>query len=428
MKSLSRYSKYRDSGIEWIGEIPEHWEIKKVKWFFKQEKRRIKSNDKIITCFRDGEVTLRSNRKTEGFTNALKEHGYQGIRKNDLVIHNMDAFAGAVGVSDSDGKATPVYSVCTPYNLNEIKPYFYAFYLRNLARKGFIQSLSKGIRERSTDFRFNDFKELTLPIPPIEEQKTIIDYIQESNSKIGKAITQKQELIKLLKERQQIVINSAVTKGIDSSVVMKDSGVEWLGGVPEHWETTKLGLLLTPINIKNMPKLPLLSVVREQGIILRDIENQDTNHNFIPDDLSNYKVVKKGQFVMNKMKAWQGSYGVSNYTGIVSPAYYVFKLKNAKLIPNFFHIAIRAKFSYVPFFIQASDGVRIGQLDLSKSRMKEIPFFIPPIEEQNAIIKYIQESSSKIDKAINLKKREIERLKELKETLIDGCVTGRVRV
>ena len=201
----------------------------------------------------------------------------------------------------------------------------------------------------------------------------------------------------------------------------KDSGVEWIGEIPEHWKITKLGLCLTPVSIKNRSDLLLLSVVREKGIILRDIEDQDSNHNFIPDDLSNYKMVKKGQFAMNKMKAWQGSYGVSDHTGIVSPAYYVFKLQHVK--PDFFHLAIRSKSTYVPFFVQASDGVRIGQWDLSKTRMKEIPFYLPTEEEQDKIVKYIRDSNKKIDQAITLKEQLIEKLKERRQVLINDAIT-----
>ncbi|WP_267779915.1 restriction endonuclease subunit S, partial [Vibrio cholerae] len=104
----------KDSGVDWIGKIPEHWEVRRAKYIFKKENRPVSLEDDVVTCFRDGQVTLRTNRRTEGFTFATKEHGYQGIRKGDLVIHAMDAFAGAIGVSDSDGKSSPVYSACTP--------------------------------------------------------------------------------------------------------------------------------------------------------------------------------------------------------------------------------------------------------------------------------------------------------------------------
>lgn len=203
----------------------------------------------------------------------------------------------------------------------------------------------------------------------------------------------------------------------------KNSGVEWLGDIPEHWEVSKLGTLLKPISIRNHPDLPLLSITREDGVIVRDIEDDSTNHNFIPDDLSNYKVLRKGQFGMNKMKAWQGSYGILPETGIVSPAYYIFDF-NKQIDSKFFHFAIRSK-NYVSFFRQASDGVRIGQWDLSQTRMKGIPFFIPPLSEQTAIANFLDKKTSLIDHAIELKKKTIALLKEQKQILIQELVTGK---
>lgn len=210
-QGLDKNVKLKDSGVEWIGEIPEHWEIEKGKWLFNQNKRAVRKQDEIVTCFRDGEVTLRKNRKKEGFTNALKEHGYQGIRIGDLVIHNMDAFAGAIGVSDSEGKSTPVYSVCTPRKENKVLPMYYALYLRELARTSFILSLSKGIRERSSDFRFNDFANLLFPLPAIKEQRDIINHINNKGEKIATAIGLKEKEIEKLKEYKSSLINGVVT-------------------------------------------------------------------------------------------------------------------------------------------------------------------------------------------------------------------------
>ncbi len=201
----------------------------------------------------------------------------------------------------------------------------------------------------------------------------------------------------------------------------KDSGVEWLGKIPEHWEIGKLGTLLKPVSIKNRPDLPLLSITREAGVIERNIEDDSENHNFIPDDLSGYKVLNEGQFGMNKMKAWQGSYGIAPMTGIVSPAYYVFDF-NSSINPRFFHLAIRSK-NYVAFFGQASDGVRVGQWDLSKTRMKEIPFFIPPLPEQTAIAAFLDDKTAKIDRAIAQKEKMIALLKERKQIIIQNAVT-----
>ena len=193
---MEKYSEYKDSGVYFLPILPKDWQIIKAKYLFKEEKRSVQPEDEIVTCFRDGQVTLRKNRRLDGFTNSMKEIGYQGVRKGDLVIHNMDAFAGAIGVSDSDGKATPVYSCCTPLNDN-INQYYYCYLLRFLARNGFILSLAKGIRERSTDFRFNDFKELYLPVPQIDEQNRIVSYIDKYMAQIDEAIVQQQKMIDL---------------------------------------------------------------------------------------------------------------------------------------------------------------------------------------------------------------------------------------
>lgn len=236
----NRYDKYKDSGIAWIGEIPEHWEVKKGKNLFKKEERPVRDNDEIITCFRDGEVTLRSNRRTDGFTNAMKEVGYQGVRRGDLVIHNMDAFAGAIGVSDSDGKSTPVYSVCTPKDEADANVYYYAYLLRSYALGGVIQSLAKGIRERSTDFRYKEFGDLFYQHPTIQEQQSIAAYLDQKCGEIDELITLQEEMITKLQSYKQSVITEAVTKGLDKNVPLKDSGIKWIGKIPEHWEVIKI--------------------------------------------------------------------------------------------------------------------------------------------------------------------------------------------
>src|SRR5690606_32598793 len=201
----------------------------------------------------------------------------------------------------------------------------------------------------------------------------------------------------------------------------KDSGIDWIGQIPEHWEVSKLGNILKPYSVKNKPHLPLLSITREKGVILRGEDPDESNHNFIPDDLSGYKHIKKGQFGMNKMKAWQGSYGYSYFEGIVSPAYYIFDISD-KLYGEYFSKTIRSR-AFVPFFIKASDGVRIEQWDLSKPRMKEIPFYIPPIHEQEAIANFLDEKTAKIDALVQTKEQQIEKLKELRQAKIHQAVT-----
>ena len=165
---------------------------------YQKMQRPTSDTDEVVTCFRDGTVTLRKNRRTTGFTESLKEIGYQGIRKGDLVIHVMDAFAGSIGVSDSDGKGTPVYSVCQAKGNSNNQ--YYALLLREMARSGYIQSLYRGIRERSSDFRFEVFAAQFYPVPPREEQDQIVRFLDWKVSSINRLINIKQEQLRKVKE------------------------------------------------------------------------------------------------------------------------------------------------------------------------------------------------------------------------------------
>lgn len=200
----------------------------------------------------------------------------------------------------------------------------------------------------------------------------------------------------------------------------KESGSRWLGTVPSHWKIQNLRTLSTKRSERNRPDLPLLSVAREKGVFVRSLTDQDENHNVIPDDLSNYKVARAGDLVINKMKAWQGSMGLAPCDGIVSPAYFVFRflLKN----PRFGHLLLRSK-PYVAHFAQASDGVRIGQWDLSIAGMRQIPVLIPSEDEQAAIVRFLDHASGQIERAIRAKKKLIALLNEQRKTIINGAVT-----
>jgi type I restriction enzyme, S subunit len=189
----------------------------------------------------------------------------------------------------------------------------------------------------------------------------------------------------------------------------KDSGSQWLSKVPKHWEVRNLRTFIKSKNRRNRPDLPLLSVAREKGVFVRSLTDQDENHNVIPEDLSNYKVAPKGSLVINKMKAWQGSMGIAPCDGIVSPAYYVFDFAIANTA--FGQALLRSK-PYVAHFGQASDGVRVGQWDLSISGMRQIPVLSPPPPEQSAIVRFLTWANGRIDQAIRAKQKVIKLLNE----------------
>ena len=202
--------KMKATNIPWLPEIPEHWTVKRGKNLFNKEQRPIEEGDDIVTCFRDGEVTLRKNRRTTGFTEATDYSHYQHICKGDLVIHQMDAFAGASGVSDSNGMGTPVLSVCTA-KVEGLNHYYYAYILRLMGKNNFILSLYRGIRERSSDFRFETFAKQYLPVPPASEQNEIVEFINERSSKIDTLASKLQQEIESIKEYKQRLISDVVT-------------------------------------------------------------------------------------------------------------------------------------------------------------------------------------------------------------------------
>ena len=415
----NRYSSYKDSGIEWVEDVPVHWEVKKFKRVFYEIKKRCNPN---LNCgsISFGKVVYKDDEKIPEST----KKSYQVVNKGDFLVNplnlNYDLISLRIALSDIDVVVSSGYIVLS--NSVQLDKTFYKYFLHRFD-VAFMKLLGSGVRQT---LNWNDIANCDLIFPPLPEQTAIAEFLDRKTALIDQAIDIKQKQIELLKERKQILIHKAVTRGLNSDVKMKHSGNKAVGDIPEHWQINKLRNSLKPVSIKNHPDLPLLSITRELGVIERNIDDPEENHNFIPDDLAGYKLIKTGQFGMNKMKAWQGSYGISSFTGIVSPAYFVFDLIS-DIVPTFFHLAIRSKF-YIPFFVQASDGVRIGQWDLSKERMKEIPIIIPPVDEQMQIVSFIDRASEKIMVAINAKEQEIEKLKEYKATLINSAVTGKIKV
>lgn len=207
--------------------------------------------------------------------------------------------------------------------------------------------------------------------------------------------------------------------GLSQYKEYRPTSSRWIGDVPSHWTVRSLRNLTRARNERNHADAALLSVVREKGVIVRDLEN-DNNHNVIPDDLSNYKFAYEGDLVINKMKAWQGSMGIAPCNGIVSPAYYVFEF--AMAYRQFAHKLLRSK-PYVDHFAQASDGVRIGQWDLSIPGMREIPVVIPPEDEQKLIVRFLDWANVRLEKAVRAKRRVIALLEEQKQAIIHSIVT-----
>ena len=204
---LNPSAPMKDSGIPWVGQFPTHWTKKKGKYILRYMSKPVKQDDGVITCFRDGDVTLRSNRREDGFTMADKEIGYQGVDAGDLVVHGMDGFAGAIGISDSRGKASPVLNVL---NTKQNKKYI-MYYLRSMAYGEVFTALSTGIRVRSCDLRWNKLAELLYPLPPIDEQNNIVNHIDNQIARTNEIIADKKSQIETLDGYKKSLIYEYVT-------------------------------------------------------------------------------------------------------------------------------------------------------------------------------------------------------------------------
>lgn len=420
------YDSYKGSGVEWIGDVPASWSVERGKWLFVKKDRPVRPEDEIVTCFRDGQVTLRNNRRTEGFTNALKEHGYQGIRKGDLVIHAMDAFAGAIGVSDSDGKSTPVYSACVPREPDTVDPYFYAYYMRHIALSGLLVSLAKGIRERSTDFRYNDFADLQLAVPSLPEQRAIAAFLDEKCAKVDEAVRIKEEQIALLRERRQILIQQAVTRGLNPAATMKDSGIDWIGQIPAHWEVRRGKHLFLKVSRPVRQSDEIVTCFRDGEVTLRS--NRRTEGFTTALKEIGYQGVRKNDLVIHAMDAFAGAIGVSDSDGKATPVYSVcVPLGKDAVDPHFFSQLMR-QIALSGLLVSIAKGIRERSTDFRYNDFANLWLAVPPLSEQKEITAHIKDITAQIAGVIAIKQDQIVTLKEYKTSLINAAVTGKIKV
>ena len=420
---MKKYESYKDSGVGWIGKIPSHWSCVPFRRIAKVQCNLVRPSENL-TMFQISPDSIEKNSgkiiKTRTVEEAKVDSDNHRFYKGQILYSKIRPLLNKVTSAPYDGLCSAdMYPISTIENTEYVMYY--------MLSEAFLSSVKNIVADRVKMPKINqdELKNTDFVIPPFSEQQVIVDYLKEKNLKIEQYVSARERERELLDSLKQSEIANVVTKGLNPNVRMKDSGIPWIGMIPEHWEVKRLRHFIKFVSVKGHGEKPLLSVTREQGVIERNIESKEENHNFIPDDLSGYKLVRKGQFVINKMKSWQGSYGVSDYDGIVSPAYYVCDLTFP--CKKFFSMAIRSK-AYIPFFTQYSKGIRVDQWDLSPIGLKSIPFIVPPIEEQQAIVDYIEAKLSKIDSCMADLQAEIDYLKEFKQRLISDVVTGQICV
>lgn len=397
----------KPSGIEWIGDIPDDWEVRRGKYTLDLLMRPIRDNDEIITCFRDGQVTRRSNRREDGFTFADKEIGYQGILKGDLVIHGMDGFAGAIGISDSDGKGSPVLNVCRPKNGSDTR--YINYYLRTLALQNVFIALSTGIRERSCDLRWKKIAELLFTIPPLKTQQKIADYLDEKCGEIDATIAKQKESIEKLKAYKQSLISETVTKGLDKSAPLKPSGIKWLGEIPQNARIIRLRFLSSiqtgdkdTVNRVENGKYPFY--VRSPIVERIDTFSFDGEAILMAGD--GVGAGKVFHYVNGKFDYHQRVYNIHNLKGVLGKFLYYY------LRENFYKEIEQSNAK------STVDSIRLPML-------LDFPIIVYPYDLQKEMVSFLDKKVAEIDAIIIKKQNIIQKLDAYKKSLIFECVTGK---
>lgn len=345
------------------------------------------------------------------------------VRFGDFAINSRSDRRNSCGFSFTDGSVSLINTVLVPFVSMNSRYYEYLFKTAQFADEYY--RLGHGIVNDLWTTKWIDAKRIELPLPSSEEQQIIADCLDKKCTEIDKAIEAAEASIEEYKLYKKSVIFQAVTKGLDPNVPMKDSGIEWVGSIPASWTTTRIKNLLAEKSVKGRPDETVLSLYREYGIIPKD--SRDDNHNVTSSDTSSYKFIEVGDFVINKMKAWQGSMALSGYQGIISPAYLVYQFILEDVDPKYLHHLLRSR-PYADEFARLSTGIRIGQWDLHSNDFLCTLALLPPLVEQTRIVAYVDDRCSEIDKAIEAKQLIIDELKAYKKSLIWEAVTGKREV
>ncbi|MGJ1528078.1 restriction endonuclease subunit S [Sphingobacterium spiritivorum] len=441
------YTRYKNAGLSWLKEIPENWEVISFKNILKERNEKndpIKSTERLSLSIDKG-VTLYSEKTTnlDRFKDDFTQ--YKLAYKNDLVFNSMNMIVGAVGVSKYFGCVSPVYYTYYSQDNNPSASKFYEYLFKCKTIQGVLFSLGKGlIAIDRGDGKYNtlrlkisreDLRSLKLPIPEQTEQTAIVRFLDYKTAKINRFIRKKKQLIKLLNEQKAAIINQAVTKGVNPDVKMKDSGIEWLGEIPEHWEKHKLKYLVTkpiagawgaePQNNEND-----ITCVRVADFNEYEIKTDNlTNRNI---DAKTEQILKPGDLLLEKSGG-----GEKTPVGRVVLFNQSFKAVTSNFVSKFSPKIDLVSSEYLLYIFKLINSVRwnfrslkqtTGIQNIDTYQYMDNWVFIPKVEEQRIIANHIKSEFKILDETISTIRKEIDLVEEYKTALITEAVTGKINV
>lgn len=354
---------------------------------------------------------IESSIETEG-TNSV-------FKPNDILFGKLRPYLAKGFIPSYEGICSTEFFV-----LKAKKGYYTQYLLYLLLSHSFIDYIKNqvaGVKMPRTNWE--TFSSIEVSIPSLEVQQRIVEYLEAKTTEIDKKIEllgKKRDAYNRLKTA---TINRAVTRGLDEHVKLKDSGVEWIGKIPEHWEVKRFKSIFTECkDVSTTGTEDLLSVSEYYGIARRTDKMEDGEYETRAESLVGYKLCQKGDLVINIMLAWKRGLGISDYNGIVSPSYAVYR--GRRIIPHYFHYLMRTD-KYIAEYKRNSTGIIDSRLRLYTDKFNDIKAIVPPLSEQKQIAAYLDDHCAKIDAAVTIIDKQIDALKRLKRSLINEVVTGK---
>lgn len=410
----------KDSGVAWIGEIPKEWEISLVNTLYTVRNTKVSDVD-----YQPLSVTMKGivpQLSTAAKTNAHDDRKL--VKKGDFAINSRSDRRGSCGISDYDGSVSLINTVLSPRN--EMNPIYYSWLFHSSEFADEFYRWGHGIVDDLWTTRWQEMRNISIPVPPLSIQHQIATYLDQKCTQIGALITNQQKQIEKLKAYKQSLITETVTKGLNPDVPMKDSGVEWIGEIPEGWDILQLSSVVTERKHKNIGMIETNLLSLSYGNVIR--KNINTTDGLLPESFEGYNIIEAGDIVLrltdlqNDHKSLRS--GLCTERGIITSAYVTLANRGGTLISEYLHYLLHTFDIYKGFYGMGA-GVRQG---LNFDGIKKILLTRPKIEEQQAIVSYLDQKCTQIDSLIAIKQRKIEKLQQYKKSVIYEYVTGKKEV
>jgi type I restriction enzyme S subunit len=423
--SLGRYPRYRDSGVEWLGDVPEHWTHSRVRALFRQQKRQDQTGKPVLSVYREYGVILKDSREDNINKTPEDISAYQLVNPGDLVVNKMKAWQGSLGVSPVEGVTSPDYLVFAPHH-GEC-PEFLHLLLRCRQMVSVYRGISNGIRPDQWRIEADSFLGLSVFLPPVPEQVHIAAFLERETAKIDALVAEQQRLVELLKEKRQAVISRAVGKGLNPNAPMKDSGSEWLGEVPAHWEVKRFQRCVYVAEGQVDPEDPCFSAMPliapnhiESGtgrlLTLESASDQGAE--------SGKYLCKAGDVVYSKIRPALRKVCIAPEDCLCSADMYPLRAHSG--LTNAF--LLWAMLSEWFSCLAVLESQRVAMPKINRESLKDLMLVVPGVEEQGQIVTFLKRETAKLDALTAEAQRAIELLQERRTALISAAVTGKIDV